>query len=127
MIEERVAGKVHLRDEALTEGTAEHGEVNVGWAPGIVVVGPRVGAWLDRDEPIRAICPAQAPAGAREVGIERRRMVISRMRIPTRCVRLPCLEQHTRYWAAGRVEHAAVHDDPLTKRFAAMLAGEIVI
>jgi hypothetical protein len=43
LTEERVAGEVHLRDETATESLPEEREVYVGWAPGVVVVLPRVG------------------------------------------------------------------------------------
>ena len=62
--EERVAGEVHLRHEPLGERPPEDREVDVRRPPGVVVVAPRIGAGLDRDEAVAAVVVGQAAARA---------------------------------------------------------------
>src|SRR5215469_11703532 len=68
--EKRVAGKVHLRDQTGCERGTEQGEMNVGRAPGVVVIVPGVTTGLDRDEAIMAIGVGQGVTTTGEVGIE---------------------------------------------------------
>src|SRR6185436_2383825 len=49
---ERIAGEIHLRDEPRRHRVPEEREVNVRGTPGVVVVATRIGAWLDRQEPV---------------------------------------------------------------------------
>ena len=65
--EQRIARKIHLRHEALREGVAEQGEVDVGRPPGVGVVAPGIGAGLDRDEPVVALRIRLRAAGAGKV------------------------------------------------------------
>src|SRR5918997_4127771 len=55
LVEQGVVREVHLRDEPLGESVAEQREVDVGRAPRVVVVAPRVGARLDRGERVLAL------------------------------------------------------------------------
>ena len=52
--EQRVGREVHLGDQPLGERAAEQREVDVRRPPGVVVIAPRVGPRLDRDEPVPA-------------------------------------------------------------------------
>src|SRR3984893_7622533 len=45
--EQRVAGEVHLRDEPRQKARPKKGKMNVGRAPGVVVIAPGIGAGLD--------------------------------------------------------------------------------
>src|SRR5437868_11589941 len=40
VFEQRIAGKVHLRDKLLYQGVAEDRKMNVRWPPGVVMVAP---------------------------------------------------------------------------------------
>ena len=121
------AGEVHLRDEARRERRAEQRQVDVRRAPGVVVVLPRVGAGLDRDDPVAAIVVAEAAPGAREVRVERRRMAIKLVDVAPGGIRLPDLDQGVSHGPAVAVEHAPGDDDALTERLARMLAREVVV
>src|SRR6185295_3383157 len=50
-----VAGEEHLRDEAGQEAGPEDGQVDVRGPPGVRMVAPRIGAGLDRDEPVPSL------------------------------------------------------------------------
>src|SRR5262245_12080207 len=59
--EERIAREVHLGDEPIGNRAAEDREVDVGGAPGVRMVLPRVRPGLDGDEPVFAVLVGQAP------------------------------------------------------------------
>ena len=100
-VEQRVAGEVHLRDEPLGERAPEDREVDVRRSPGVLVVAPRVGAGLDRDEAVAALVVGEAAAGAGEVRVERRRVLVDLVRVAAGRVRLPDLDERVR-GPAGR-------------------------
>ena len=125
--EQRVAREVHLRDEPRGEGRPEQREVDVGGAPGVRVVAPRVRARLDRDEAVAALVVGEAAPGAGEVRVERRRVAVDRVQVAPRRVGLPDLHERVAHRPPVAVEHAAVHDDPLAERLAVVLAGEVVV
>ena len=75
--QQRVAGEVHLGDQPLGERAAEEAEVDVRGPPGVVVVAPRVGAGLDRDEPVAAALVGDRAADAGEVRVERGGVVLA--------------------------------------------------
>ena len=84
-------------------------------------------AGLDRDEPYRPSRVGDRAAGAREVRVERRRVLIDRVRVAAGRVRLPDLDERLRHGPAVLVEHAPFDDDPLAQRLAGMLAREVVV
>ncbi len=104
----------------------EHREVDVGRTPGVVVVAPGIGAGLDGDEAVVALGIRLRAAGAGEIRIERRRMLIDDMDIAAAGIGLPQLDQRVGHAAAVLVEHMAVHDDAFAERLALVLQGEIV-
>src|SRR4051794_34338182 len=63
-LEQRVAREVHLRDESLRECLTQQREVNVGWAPRVVVVAPRIRPRLDRGEAVATFVVSQATPGS---------------------------------------------------------------
>src|ERR1700754_3359422 len=69
--EERVAGEVHLGDQALVEGGAHDGEVDVGRAPGVASVIRAVAAGHDGGEAVPPVGVGEAAPGAGEIGVER--------------------------------------------------------
>src|SRR5690348_867248 len=81
VFQERVAGEEHLRDEPGGEGRAEHREMQVLGAPGVVGIAPRIGARDHRDEAELALVVADELAGAGEIGIERRVVLIRLMQV----------------------------------------------
>jgi hypothetical protein len=123
--EERVAGEVHLGDQALGEGRAEEREVDVRGPPGVGVVAPGVGARLDGGERVPALIIRQASAHAREVRVQRGRVLVALVRVPARGVGLPDLHQLPGDRAALPVQDAAGDGDALAERFAGVLAGQV--
>jgi hypothetical protein len=99
--------------------------VDVGRPPGVVVVAPGIGAGLDGDELVVAVGIRDAAAGAGEVGIERRGMLVDDVDVAARRIALPDLDEGMRYGTAGLVEQAALDDDALAERLAGVLGGEV--
>ena len=71
--EQRIARKVHLRDQPAQEVGAEQREVDVRRPPRVRVVQPGIRARPDRGEAIPALVVGQHAARAGEVRVERRR------------------------------------------------------
>ena len=87
------------------ERAAEHREVDVRRPPGVLVVPPRVGAGLDRDEAVAALVVGEAAAGAGEVRVERRRVLVDLVPVAAGGVRLPDLDERVP-GSAGRRRRA---------------------
>src|SRR6185295_8021180 len=102
-------------------------EMDVRRAPGVEVVAPRVFAGPDGDETIAALGVGNRAAGAREIRIERRVVLVGAMRVAAGGVRLPDLDQGVGHGAAVLVEHAAGDDDALADRIALVLARQIAV
>src|SRR5882724_13271689 len=100
---------------------AEHREMNVSRAPGIVMVAPRIGAGFDGDEFVIAFAVGLRASGAGKIRIERRRMLVADMDITAAGIGLPDLEQGIRHAAAVLIQHMAVHDDALAERLTLVL------
>ena len=64
-----------------------------GGPPGVVVVLPGIGAGLDRDEAVAAVVVGHDAAAAREVRVERRRVLVDAMAVAAGRVGLPDLDQ----------------------------------
>src|SRR5258707_15837133 len=73
---QRIAREKHLCDKPRGERRTEYGEMKMRRAPGIVGVGPRIFARPDRHEAIAAFGIRQRVTTAREIGIERRIVLI---------------------------------------------------
>ena len=122
---QRIAGEVHLRDQARGERGTEDGEVNVRSAPGVVVILPGIGAGLDGDEAIAAFGVGDGVAAAGEIGIERRVVLIDRVGVAAGGVRLPDFDERVRERTAIFVNDAAGDDDAFADGFGVMLLGEV--
>lgn len=99
--------------------------MDVRRAPRIVVISPRVTAWLYRHEPITAVLIRQRVATTCKARIQRSIVLIAGMQVPPGSVRLPEFYQRVRDGSRIFIEYAAAHDDPLSQRLSFMLAGEI--
>src|SRR5215813_7134929 len=108
--EERIAGKIHLRDQPRGEGRTEKRKVYMGRPPGILVVLPRVGPGFDGHETIVTVAIGQCAACAGKVGIEWSRMVVACMAVTAGGVGLPDLNQCPRHRAAPVTQTASTHD-----------------
>ena len=126
-VEQRVARKVHLGNQTLSERGSENREVDVGRTPSIVVITPRVGAGLDGQEAIRAVRLGQATAHPDEVRVDRRRVLVDLVAVATGSISLPDLDQLARHRRAGLVEQPSGDDDALPDRLAGMAGGQIGI
>ena len=96
-------------------------------APRVRMVLPRIGTGLHCDEFIAAVRAGERATRAREVGIERRWMLVALVPVPSGRVRLPDLDERARDGPSVLLEQAAGHDDSLAKRFAAMLPRQVVV
>ena len=92
-------GKYICVTSRLRERAAEEREVDVRRPPRVRVVAPRIRARLDRDEAVAAVVVGQAAAGAGEVRVERRRVLVDVVVVAAGRVRLPDLDER----AADRV------------------------
>src|SRR5262245_50408567 len=91
------------------------------------MVAPGIGTWLDADELVIALCVRDTAAGAREVGIERRVMLINDVTIAAGGIALPDLDKGIGYRPPTLVKHAALDDDALAQGLAGVLLGEICL
>ncbi len=125
LLEQRVAGEVHLRHQPLQELVAEEREMDVAGTPRVEVVAPRVGSRLDRHEAVAALVVRDAAADPVEVGIERRRMVVHLVAVAPAGVGLPHLDERVAHRSSAGVQHAPVHDDALALRLPCPARGEV--
>ena len=73
---ERIAGKIHLRNQSRDECRPKQRKVDMRRAPCIVVIAPRIGARLNGYKAVGSVLARQRPARPGKVRIERRRMVV---------------------------------------------------
>src|SRR5260370_16843988 len=90
-------------------------------APGVLVSAPRISAGFDGYEPVPPLPIGQAAAGAGEVRVERRWVVVHRVHVSPGGVGLPHLDQCVTHRLAVAVDDAAADDDPFAERLAIML------
>ena len=119
--EDRVTREVHLRDQALRERVPEQREVDVRGTPRVTVVAPRIGARLDRGEPVRAVSAGQAATEAREVRVDRRVVLLRLVDVTAGRVGLPDLDELARDRSSVTIDDAAADGDPLADRPAAVV------
>ena len=91
------------------------------------MIAPRICARLDRDEAVAALVVGEAPAGAGEVGVERRGVIVPRVDIATGGVRLPDLDQGAAHRPSVGVGDPAAQDYPLAQRLTRMLPRQVGI
>src|SRR6266446_6459239 len=99
--------------------------MDVRRAPGVLVIAPWVSARFDGDEPVPPLPIGQAAAGANEVRVERRGVVVLRVHVSPGGVGLPPLYQRVTHRAAVAVDDAAADDDPFAERLAIMLPRQV--
>src|SRR5262249_55999950 len=92
---------------------------------GVRVIPTRIRARLDRDEAVTAVAVRETAAGAGEVRVEGRGMLIDLVPVPPGRVRLPDLDERAGHGPAGLVEQATVDDDALAERLAVVLARQV--
>ena len=91
------------------------------------MVGPGIGARLDRHEAELPFGVGERAARAGKIRVQRRGVLIALVRVAARRVGLPDFDERVRNRAAILVDHASLDDDPLAERLAGVLPGEIVI
>ncbi len=123
--EQRIAREVHLGDHPLRELGAEHREVDVGGAPGVVVVLPWVGPGLDRAEGVPAVVVGEGAAGPGEVRVDRRRVLVALVDVATGGIGLPDLDELVAHRASVTVEHPARDHDAFPDRFTVVLDRQV--
>src|SRR5260370_41454009 len=95
--------------------------MDVRGAPGVLVVPQWISAGFDSDEPVPPLPIGQAAAGAGEVRVERRGVVVYRVDIPPGGVGLPYLHQRVSHRVAVAVDDATADDHPFAERLSIML------
>src|SRR5438105_14826054 len=88
---------------------------------------PGMGAWVDGDEAVATILVGDAAAGAAEVGVEGRWMLVLLVEIATGGIGLPELDYRVPDRPAVAVEDAAADDNALAQRLAGVLPRQIVL
>src|SRR5215472_9555277 len=99
--EQRIAWKIHLRDQSSCESRTEYREMDVGRPPRIVMIAPRVCTGLDSCEGVPAIGIGYETSAAAKVWIERRVMLVGLVRVTACRIRLPDFDE-------GSADRAAV-------------------
>src|SRR5467141_1434525 len=98
--------------------------MDMGRPPGVVMIAPRIGAGLYRDEPVVTLGVGLRAPGAGKIRIERGRMLVADVDVTAAGIGLPDLEQRIRHAVGVFVQHMAVHDDALAERLALVLGSE---
>src|SRR6185503_14722279 len=99
--------------------------MNVVRPPGVRMVAPGVGAWLDRGEAVAALRIGDAAAGAGEVRVEWCRMLVDHVHVAAGGVRLPDLYQRVRDGTAVLVKNTAGDHDTLADWLADVALGQV--
>ena len=115
LLEERVAGEVHLGYEPAPERRSEQREVYVRRAPGVVVILPGISSRLYRHEPVAAFAVGEASPRPREVRVERSRVLVQMVCVASGGVGLPDLDEAVTYRASVTIEHTSRDDYPLPR------------
>src|SRR6266536_2136014 len=110
-LEQRIARKIHLRDQSARERTAEDGEVDVRRPPRVGMVLPGIRAGLYGHELVASVMVRNRPAGAAEVRIEWGGMLVALVPVASAGVRLPDLDECVAYRTTVLLEQPAGHDD----------------
>src|SRR5580692_3107957 len=85
--------------------------MNVGRAPGIVMIAPRVGARLYAREAVAALVIGQRPSSTHKIWVNGSRMIIDNMSIAASGVCLPDFDECIAQRPSAFIEHAARDDD----------------
>ena len=123
--EQRVAGKIHLRDHAGGESRTENGEVNMRGAPGVVVIAPGIRAGANGYEAKISFLIGEHVAGAGEVGIERSVVLVNGVAVTSGGIGLPDFDEGMRNGAGVFIKDAAADDDAFAERGRGVLLGEV--
>src|SRR5271157_1159499 len=94
--EQRIAGEIHLRDKARGESGAEHREVDVLRAPGVVMIPPGIRAWANGDKTVAAFIISKGLPHSREIEIDRSIMLIRFVQIASGGIGLPNIHKTRR-------------------------------
>src|ERR1700730_16769159 len=101
--------------------------MDMGRAPGVVMVAPGIRAGFHCNETVVALAIGLRPAGAGEIRIERRGMLVADVDIAAAGIGLPDFEQGIRHAAAVFIQHMTVYDDALAERLALWLGGKMCV
>ena len=127
--DQRIALEIHLGDQPLREAGAEQREMDMGRAPAVDVVAPRVGAGLHGAEIIIAVLVGERAPAAAEIRIDRGEIGVVLVPVASGGIGLPEFHQRVGDRLAVLVQHLAVHDDAFTDRLAGLgvVADQIVV
>ena len=114
-----------MRDQARGEGGPENGKVNVGGAPGVVMIAPGICARANGEKTIAAFGIGDGVASTSEMGVQRGVVLIVFVEIAASRVSLPELDERVRDGTEIFVKDLAADDDTFAERGAAGLASEV--
>src|SRR5262249_15705604 len=80
------------------------------------VVAKRIGARLDRPEPVLTVLVGDGPATTTEIWVDRRDVTVVLVPVASAGIGLPKLDQDIGDRTAALIHHSAVDDDPLADR-----------
>jgi hypothetical protein len=101
--------------------------MDMSWAPGIVVVAPRVCTRFDGHKLVSAVGIGQGAPGPTEVWVHRCRMLVHLVAITSGSVGLPDFYQGVGNRVSPIVQHVAGQHDALSQGLARVLPSEIAV
>src|SRR5215813_1966519 len=125
--EQRITREVHLRHQAAQQASAKQREMNVRWAPRIMVIAPRVGSRLDGRKFVPPLAVGDHPSAAVEIRIKRGVVLIKLMAVSSGGIGLPYFHQRAADRTSILVEHGSRHDDTFTEGRAFVLRSQVAI
>src|SRR5271156_1074151 len=124
---QRVAGKIHLRDQPGEDPRAKERKMNMRGAPRIVMIAPGVCAGLDGLEVVVASLVGDHASRAAEVGIEGSMVLIDLMPIASGGVCLPDLNQCATNRAAVFIQDAAMDKNTFSNRLSLVPISKVIV
>jgi len=128
-LDQRIAFKIHLRNQALYEARSENREMDMGRTPAIDVVAPGIGPGLHRSEKVSSFGVRKRAPAATEIRINGRKIGVLLVPIAAARIGLPKFDERIRNWPPALIKYTAVHDDALTDRITRLcvVADKIVV
>src|ERR1022692_1863170 len=91
------------------------------------MVAPRICPRLDRHKTIVAVPITQRAARAGKIGVDRGPVIVAVVKVASRRVGLPDLDQSMWHWTSIFIEHAPGYDDAFAKRLPRVLTRQVVV
>src|SRR5215831_19491198 len=125
--EQRITREIHLRHQPAQQASSKQREMNVRWAPRIMMIAPRVGSRLDGRKFVPPLAIGDHPSAAVEIRIKRGVVLIELVAVSSGGICLPYFHQRAAHRTAIFVEHGSRHNDTFTGGRAFVLRGQIAV